>query len=154
VVMWLVGTATVTTQGLTGSLRHDETKSGDYYLAKTGDFDLATSGDFFMATDTVTRRYVTYSHGRSKQATAVTACRMQPPGGLSGKRVLLGGRDARSRLDRLLAGVIPGDVGGEEVDAVRSRLPLWRGHSAGCCAGRRGRRGSAHLVAGPRRRVR
>ena len=30
----LVGTATVTTQGLTGSLRHDETKSGDLYLAK------------------------------------------------------------------------------------------------------------------------
>ena len=48
----LVGTATVTTQGLTGSLRHDETKSGDFYLAKTGDLELATSGDFFMATDT------------------------------------------------------------------------------------------------------
>jgi len=47
----LVGTATVTTQGLTGSLRHDETKSVDFYLAKTGDSDLATSGDFFMATD-------------------------------------------------------------------------------------------------------
>jgi len=47
----LVGTATVTTQGLTGSLRHDETKSGDFYLAKTGDSQLATSGDFFMATD-------------------------------------------------------------------------------------------------------
>ena len=26
----LVGTATVTTQGLTGSLRHDKTKSGDF----------------------------------------------------------------------------------------------------------------------------
>ena len=48
----LVGTATVATQGLTGLLRHDETKSGDFYLAKTGDFQLATSGDFFMATDT------------------------------------------------------------------------------------------------------
>jgi hypothetical protein len=48
----LVGTATVTTQGLTGPLRHDETKSGDFYLAKTGDSRMATSGDFFMATDT------------------------------------------------------------------------------------------------------
>ena len=47
----LVGTATVTTQGLTASLRHDETKSGDFHLAKTGDLELATSGDFFMATD-------------------------------------------------------------------------------------------------------
>ena len=48
----LVGTATVTTQGLTGLLRHDETKSGDFYLAISGDSQLATSGDFFMATDT------------------------------------------------------------------------------------------------------
>ena len=48
----LVGTATVTTQGLTGLLRHDETKSGDSYLAKTGDSQMATSGDFLMATDT------------------------------------------------------------------------------------------------------
>jgi hypothetical protein len=47
----LVGTATVTTQGLTGLARHDETKSGDFYLAKTGDPDLATNGDFSMATD-------------------------------------------------------------------------------------------------------
>jgi hypothetical protein len=53
VVMWLVGTATVTTQGLTGSLRHDETKSGDFYLAKTGDSQMATSGDFLMATDSI-----------------------------------------------------------------------------------------------------
>jgi hypothetical protein len=51
VVMWLVGTATVTTQGPQRALRHDKTKSGDFYLAKTGDSDLATSGDFFMATD-------------------------------------------------------------------------------------------------------
>ena len=50
-VMWLVGTATVTTQGLTASATR-RTKSGDFYLAKTGDSDLATSGDFFMATDT------------------------------------------------------------------------------------------------------
>ena len=32
-------------------MRHDETKRGDFYLAKTGDSDLATSGDFLMATD-------------------------------------------------------------------------------------------------------
>ncbi len=49
-VMWLVGTATVTTQGLTARATR-RTKSGDFYLAKTGDSDLATSGDFFMATD-------------------------------------------------------------------------------------------------------
>ena len=48
VVGWL-GTATVTTQDLTGS--HDTTKSGDFLLATTGDHYLATSGDFFMATD-------------------------------------------------------------------------------------------------------
>ena len=48
-VMWLVGTATVTTQGPQRALRHDKTKSGDFYLAKTGDSDLATSEDFFMA---------------------------------------------------------------------------------------------------------
>jgi hypothetical protein len=48
--MWLVGTATVTTQGLTARTTR-RTKSGDFYLAKTGDSDLATSGDFFMATD-------------------------------------------------------------------------------------------------------
>jgi hypothetical protein len=48
-VGWL-GTATVTTQDLTGS--HDTTKSGDFLLATTGDRYLATSGDFFMATDT------------------------------------------------------------------------------------------------------
>jgi hypothetical protein len=47
----LVGTATVTTQGPHELVRHDETKSGDFYLAKTGDPDLATSGDFLMATD-------------------------------------------------------------------------------------------------------
>jgi hypothetical protein len=52
VVMWLVGTATVTTQGLTARTTR-RTKSGDFYLAKTGDSDLATSGDFFMATDIV-----------------------------------------------------------------------------------------------------
>ena len=46
----LVGTATVTTQGLTGLLRHDETKSGDFYLAKPGDLHRATRGEFFMAT--------------------------------------------------------------------------------------------------------
>jgi hypothetical protein len=51
VVMWLVGTATVTTQGLTTCATR-RTKRGDFYLAKTGDSDLATSGDFFMATDT------------------------------------------------------------------------------------------------------
>ena len=50
-VVWLVGTATVTTQGPQRALRHDETKNEDLYLAKTGDSDLATSGDFFMATD-------------------------------------------------------------------------------------------------------
>ena len=48
--LWLAGTATVTTQGLTASATR-RTKSGDFYLAKTGDSDLATSGDFFMATD-------------------------------------------------------------------------------------------------------
>jgi hypothetical protein len=48
--MWLVGTATVTTQGLTARATR-RTKSGDFYLAKTGDSELATSGDFFMATD-------------------------------------------------------------------------------------------------------
>ena len=51
VVMWLVGTATVTTQGPAASTTR-RTKSGDFYLATTGDSDLATSGDFFMATDT------------------------------------------------------------------------------------------------------
>ena len=52
-VMWLVGTATVTTQGLTGS--HDTAnEEWGLQLAKTGDSDLATSGDFFMATDTGT----------------------------------------------------------------------------------------------------
>jgi len=50
VVMWLVGTATVTTQGLTARATR-RTKSGDFYMAKTGDSDLATSGDLFMATD-------------------------------------------------------------------------------------------------------
>jgi hypothetical protein len=49
--MWLVGTATVTTQGLTARATR-RTKSGDFYLAKTGDSEVATSGDFFMATDT------------------------------------------------------------------------------------------------------
>ncbi len=39
----LVGTATVTTQGLLRRLRHD---------AKGGDFYLATIGDFLTATDT------------------------------------------------------------------------------------------------------
>jgi hypothetical protein len=48
--MWLVGTATVTTQGLTARATR-RTKSGDYYLAKTGDSEMATSEDFFMATD-------------------------------------------------------------------------------------------------------
>lgn len=47
----LVGTATVTTQGPQGRLRHDA-KDGDFYLATSGDLNLATSGDFFMATDT------------------------------------------------------------------------------------------------------
>ena len=48
--------------GLTGSLRHDTTKSGDFYLAKTGDLELATSGDFFMATDSspLTRRFLSW----------------------------------------------------------------------------------------------
>jgi len=55
VVMWLVGTATVTTQGLKAHATR-RTKSGDFYLAKTGDSDLATSGDFFMATDSVPRK--------------------------------------------------------------------------------------------------
>jgi len=50
--MWLVGTATVTTQGLTA--RYDTTnEEWGLHLAKTGDTDLATSGDFFMATDTI-----------------------------------------------------------------------------------------------------
>jgi hypothetical protein len=62
----LVGTATVTTQGLTGSLRHDETKSGDPYLAKTGDSQLATSGDFFMATDTRPSSR-SRNHGRERE---------------------------------------------------------------------------------------
>jgi hypothetical protein len=42
----------------------------------------------------------------------VTACRMQPPGGLSGKRVLLGG------LTRLRRNLIAAD----SVDIVRARL--------------------------------
>ena len=45
-----VGTATVTTQGPPGRLRHDA-KGGDFYLATDGDHFLATSGDFLMATD-------------------------------------------------------------------------------------------------------
>lgn len=50
--VWLVGTATVTTQGPNGSC--DTTnEERDFQLAKTGDSDSATSGDFFMATDTV-----------------------------------------------------------------------------------------------------
>ena len=50
-VMWLVDTATVTTQGSPGS--HDTAnEEWGLQLAKTGDSDLATSGDFFMATDT------------------------------------------------------------------------------------------------------
>ena len=49
-VMWLVDTATVTTQGSPGS--HDTAnEEWGLQLAKTGDSDLATSGDFFMATD-------------------------------------------------------------------------------------------------------
>jgi hypothetical protein len=68
VVMWLVGTATVTTQGLTGSLRHDETKSGDFYLAKTGDFQMATSGDFFMATDSGSAAYRNSKHMSKRSA--------------------------------------------------------------------------------------
>ena len=51
-VMWLVGTATVTTQGSPGS--HDTAnEEWGLQLAKTGDSDLATSGDLFMATDTM-----------------------------------------------------------------------------------------------------
>jgi hypothetical protein len=62
VVMWLVGTSTVTTRGPHGLARHDETKTGDFYSAITGDSDLATSGDFFMATDTPLRlRVIRYA---------------------------------------------------------------------------------------------
>ncbi len=46
----VVGTATVTTQGLTARATR-RTKSGHFYLAKTGDSDSATSGDLLMATD-------------------------------------------------------------------------------------------------------
>jgi len=56
VVMWLVDTATVTTQGSPGS--HDTAnEEWRLQLAKTGDSDLATSGDFFMATDTKDRSH-------------------------------------------------------------------------------------------------
>ncbi len=50
-VMWLVGTATVTTQGLTATC---DTTNEEWGLlsGQTGDSDLAISGDFFMATDT------------------------------------------------------------------------------------------------------
>ena len=64
----LVGTATVTTQGLTGLLRHDETKSGDSYLAKTGDSQMATSGDFLMATDTHMNLVTEPTMGRSSSS--------------------------------------------------------------------------------------
>ena len=69
-VMWLVGTATVTTQGLTASTTR-RTKSGDFYLAKTGDSDLATSGDFFMATDNLREWRVT---PRRVPEPALTVC--------------------------------------------------------------------------------
>jgi hypothetical protein len=77
VVVGLVATATATPQGPQRALRHDKTKSGDFYLAKTGDSDLATSGDFFMATDNspariswLPTRKVATDRGRMKTASA------------------------------------------------------------------------------------
>ena len=59
----LVGTATVTTQGLHRRLRHDA-KGGDFYLATNGDLDPATSGDLFMATDKCSRCGKKSTYGR------------------------------------------------------------------------------------------
>jgi hypothetical protein len=50
-VWWLVGTATITAQGLTLPNRHDPARGGDSYPATSGDPYLATSEDLFMATD-------------------------------------------------------------------------------------------------------